>query len=67
MIIDKKPKPETVELSADQLPAFCPNPSMPAWSQHPRVFLDVVHSEKAACPYCGTVYTLKPGEHVHSH
>ncbi len=30
-----------VELEARDLPAFCPNKSMPLWSQHPRVFLDI--------------------------
>jgi uncharacterized Zn-finger protein len=51
-----------VELSAKDLPAFCPNPDMPVWNHHPRVFLDVAHSGEAMCPYCGTRYRLKPGE-----
>ena len=50
-----------VELTAKDLPAFCPNPSMPRWSSHPRVFIDVTHGE-ARCPYCGTRYKLKDGE-----
>ena len=32
-----------VELGAGDLPAYCPNPNMPIWSAHPRVFLDVTH------------------------
>ena len=40
-----------VELSAKDLPAFCPNPKMQRWSTHPRVFIDVTHGE-ARCPYC---------------
>jgi uncharacterized Zn-finger protein len=62
-----------VELAAADLQgpgvAPCPNPKMPLWSQHPRVFLDVAHAaaEGAACPYCGTVYRLKAGEKVHGH
>lgn len=56
-----------VELEADDLPAFCPNPKMPLWSSHPRVYLDVVHAEKAQCPYCSTVYRIKPGSVVHGH
>ncbi|MBL8383152.1 MAG: zinc-finger domain-containing protein [Burkholderiales bacterium] len=50
-----------VELEAADLPAYCPNPSMPVWCHHPKVFLDVAHSGEARCPYCGTVYRLKGG------
>ena len=39
-----------VELAAKDLPAFCPNPGMPVWSHHPRVFLDVTHTTEAMCP-----------------
>jgi uncharacterized Zn-finger protein len=46
---------------------FCPNPKMPLWSNHPRVFIDVAASGEGKCPYCGTVYRLKAGERVHSH
>lgn len=56
-----------VMLEAKDLPAFCPNPAMPVWSSHPRVFLDVVDTGEAKCPYCGTVYRLKPGSVVHGH
>ncbi len=46
----------------------CPNPKMPLWSNHPRVFIDITHGEDGGkCPYCGTVYRLKAGEHLHSH
>ena len=45
---------------------FNPNPAMPVWNHHPRVFLDLTTGE-AMCPYCGTVYRLKPGEVVHGH
>ena len=67
MIIDKKAKHETVLLDAGQLPAFCPNPAMPVWSTHPKVYLDISKTGKAMCPYCGTGYSLKPGAKVHSH
>jgi uncharacterized Zn-finger protein len=40
---------------------------MPVWNHHPKVFLDVTKTGKAACPYCGTVYSLKPGAKVHAH
>lgn len=51
-----------VELDdASYLSAYCPNPKMPLWSSHPRVFLDFAANGEAKCPYCGTVYRLKPG------
>jgi len=43
---------------------YCPNPKMPRWSHHPRVFLDVTTTGEAKCPYCSTVYRLKAGEKV---
>ena len=45
----------------------CPNLKMPLWSNHPKVYLDVVTTGEGKCPYCGTVYQLKAGEKVHSH
>ena len=45
---------------------FCPNPRMPLWSNHPRVFIDVAGSGSGKCPYCGTEYRLKAGEVVDS-
>jgi len=46
----------------------CPNPKMALWSNHPRVFVDVTHEGGGKCPYCGTVYRLKAGEHLaHGH
>jgi uncharacterized Zn-finger protein len=47
-----------VTLRADELPAYCPNPSMPVWNHHPRVFLEVGPGREALCPYCGTRYRL---------
>ena len=40
---------------------FCPNPKMALWSNHPRVFIDVVTTGEGKCPYCGTVYRLAAG------
>ena len=37
---------------------------MKLWNNHPRVFIDVAHHGEGRCPYCGTVYRLKPGEVV---
>ena len=50
-----------VEVDAKDLPAFCPNPAMPVWCHHPKVFLDITTEGSAKCPYCGTVYKLKGG------
>lgn len=58
----------TVELVAAELQGpgvvHCPNPKMPLWSNHPRVFIDVASHGEGKCPYCGTVYRLKAGEKV---
>ena len=60
-----------VEVSAAELQGpgvtHCPHPRMPLWSGHPRVFIDVAATGQGACPYCGTVYRLKPGEKPHGH
>lgn len=70
MPMDTAAKKEAVfELLAKDLNAnggvFCPSPKagMKLWNTHPRVFLDVAHEGAAKCPYCGTVYKLKEGEH----
>ena len=51
-----------VLVCAADLPAFCPNPAMPLWSSHPRVFLDIAETGEAMCPYCGTRYKLEGGK-----
>jgi len=50
-----------VAVKAADLPVFCPNPAMPLWSSHPRVFLDIADTGHAMCPYCGTKYALEGG------
>jgi uncharacterized Zn-finger protein len=40
---------------------FCPNPKMPIWNHHPKVFIDVGTTGEGRCPYCGTVYRLEGG------
>ncbi len=66
-----KDEPPTVEVTASDLQGpgvvFCPNPKMPLWSGHPRVFLDVATTGESRCPYCGTVYRLKAGEVLKAH
>ena len=64
------PAPAVVELLAAELNAqggvYCPSPEahMKLWNTHPRIYLDVAHTGAAKCPYCGTVYRLKAGEHA---
>jgi uncharacterized Zn-finger protein len=56
-----------VEVTERDLPLYCPNPAMPLWSSHPRVFLEVAPGGEAMCPYCGTRYRFKegPGKGAH--
>ena len=65
------PAKSVVELVARDLQGpgvvACPNPKMPLWSYHQRVFIDVATPGEGVCPYCGTVYRLKAGEKVHAH
>jgi len=60
-----------VEVTAEDVvgagAVFCPNPKMRLWSAHPRVYLDIGTTGVAKCPYCGTVYALKPGTVLHAH
>ena len=50
-----------VDVSAAEVPVFCPNPAMPLWSSHPRVFLHFDQNGETRCPYCGTGYRLVSG------
>jgi uncharacterized Zn-finger protein len=52
-------KSRVVDVTAKDLPLHCPRPGAPLWARHPRVFLDVVKTGEAACPYCGTRYVFK--------
>lgn len=67
----RRPAP-VIELTAQEVQAhggvFCPNPKagMQIWNTHPRVFIDIAHLGEGKCPYCGTVYRLKAGEHLKS-
>ncbi len=45
---------------------FCPNPRMPLWSNHPRVFIDLSKDGQGKCSYCGTRYRLA-GERPSGH
>jgi uncharacterized Zn-finger protein len=57
-----------VELAESELlghgsATFCPNPKMPLWNHHPKVFIDVGTTGEGRCPYCGTVYRRQGGAH----
>jgi uncharacterized Zn-finger protein len=49
---------QPITVTAQEMPAFCPNPKMPVWSSHPKVYLSFDGEGQAACPYCGTAYQL---------
>ena len=65
------PPKAVIEVSAKDLQGpgviACPNPKMALWSNHPKVFIDLATDPQGSCPYCGTVYRLKPGEKLHHH
>ncbi len=46
----------TVEVTAADLPLYCPTPDMTLWNGHPRVFIPVDQTDEVRCPYCGTLY-----------
>jgi uncharacterized Zn-finger protein len=58
---------DAVIVQPNELPAFCPNPRMPLWSSHPRVYLEIAATGEATCPYCGTRYRLAGGPAPSSH
>ena len=47
-----------VSVTARDLPLHCPQPGAPLWARHPRVFLNVLETGEATCPYCGAHYTF---------
>jgi uncharacterized Zn-finger protein len=53
-----------IEIDSEDLPLHCPTGKGVNWDLHPRVFLDIVHTGSAKCPYCGAEYRLKPGAKV---
>lgn len=57
---------KTVEVSAKDLPLHCPPPGTAVWNLHPRVFLDVLPTGKATCPYCRAQYVFS-GEKPKGH
>ena len=61
------PQATPVVVKPRDLPVFCPNPGMPLWSSHPRVFMDIAETGEAMCPYCGTIYRLEGGPLASGH
>ena len=61
MTMGKPSDAPPVVVEPGDLPVFCPNPAMPLWSSHPRVFLDVEKGGTVRCPYCSTEYRLAGG------
>ncbi len=61
------PHDDVIYVEAADLPVYCPGPKAPLWSMHPRVYIEVVKTGRASCPYCSATYQLKDGEHVHGH
>ena len=64
-------KSRAVEVTAHDLlgpgVVYCPNPKMPLWSNHPRIYIDLATAGSGQCPYCGTEYRLKAGEVLSPH
>ncbi|MDR2186673.1 MAG: zinc-finger domain-containing protein [Azonexus sp.] len=47
-----------VPVTAADLPLHCPTAKSTLWNQHPRVFLDVLKTGEAVCPYCSAKYVF---------
>ena len=43
-----------------------PPPGAPLWARHPRVFLDILKTGEAVCPYCSAHYVFN-GERPKGH
>lgn len=54
-------------VQASDLPLHCPGARAPLWSMHPRVFLDILDTGAAKCPYCSAHYKLAEGVSGHGH
>ena len=45
-----QPQEPAVAVKPQDLPVFCPNPAMPLWSSHPRVYLELDERGETRCP-----------------
>jgi uncharacterized Zn-finger protein len=50
---------KAIEVTAADLPLYCPTPAMALWNAHPRVAIPVEKLGEARCPYCSTLYKFK--------
>ncbi|TXH29397.1 MAG: zinc-finger domain-containing protein [Elusimicrobia bacterium] len=57
--MSQKTPQKPIDVTANDLPLHCPTKDAPLWARHPRVFLDIVHSGQAVCPYCSAHYVLR--------
>lgn len=48
------------EVDWSDLPLCCPMPAESLWNAHPHVWLPIHESGRERCPYCGTMYVLRP-------
>lgn len=63
-----RPAPaRVIEIEVADLPLACPRLGDPVFFDHPRVYLDILESREALCPYCGTLYRLSSAAHLHDH
>jgi len=53
------------EITAKDLPLYCPQDEKNTWQLHPRVYLPIEATGEATCPYCGAHYVLRGGAHGH--
>lgn len=47
------------EVTREDLPLACPMKDMRVWDAHPRVYLPIVKTGRAVCPYCEAEFILK--------
>ena len=46
------------EVRRRDLPLSCPMPGMYLWNSHPKVYLPILETGSAKCPYCGAEYFI---------
>ncbi len=56
MHTEHETKQRIIDVTAADLPLYCPTPDMSLWNAHPRVFIAVDKLGEARCPYCSTLY-----------
>lgn len=46
------------EVRPEDVPLSCPMPGMYLWNSHPKVYLPILETGSAKCPYCGAEYFI---------